>query len=80
MSADDRLLDQVVEASGLMPLIAPFTVSRLLITADVSPRDMTPADLRRALPALERGLAVYLSEEQLEEAGRRLRELATPRS
>ena len=73
---EDRLLDRVVEASGLMPLIAPFTVSRLLITADVSPRDLTPADLRRALPDLERGLAVYLSDEQLEEAGRRLRQLA----
>ena len=73
---EDRLLDRVVEASGLMPLIAPFTVSRLLITADVSPRDLTPADLRRALPDLERGLAVYLSDEQLEDAGRRLRQLA----
>jgi hypothetical protein len=76
MSASDRLLDQVVEASGLMPLIAPFTVSRLLITADVSPRDVTPADLRRALPDLERGLSVYLSGEELAEAARRLRELA----
>ena len=76
MSAGDKLLDQVVAASGLMPLIAPFTVSRLLITADVSPRDMTPADLKRALPHLERGLAVYLSDEQLQEAGRRLRQLA----
>lgn len=70
------LLDEVIEASGLMSLIAPFTVSRLLISADVSPRDLTPDDLGRALPDLERGLAVYLSPEQLEASMARLRALA----
>ena len=75
MSETD-LLDEVIEASGLMSLIAPFTVSRLLISADVSPRDMTPGDLERALPDLERGLAVYLAPEQLEASMARLRALA----
>lgn len=76
MSAATSLFDEVVEASGLLELIAPFTVSRLLIAADVSPRDLTPADLARALPDLERGLTVYLGDEQLAEAMAELRRLA----
>ena len=70
------LLDQVVEASGLMSLIAPFTIRRLLIKADVTPDELTPADLDRALPQLEQGLSVYLDSEQLNEAVSRLRQLA----
>jgi hypothetical protein len=70
------LLDRVVEASGLMSLIAPFTIRRLLIKADVTPDELTPDDLERAMPQLEQGLSVYLDSEQLEEAVSRLRELA----
>ena len=51
MNASSRF-DAVVEASGLVALIAPFTVSRLLVAAGVSPLEMTPADLERALPEL----------------------------
>jgi hypothetical protein len=70
------LFDEVVAASGLVELIAPFTLSRLLLAADVAPRDMTPADLRRALPHLESGLAVYLAGDELEHALANIRRLA----
>jgi hypothetical protein len=76
VNASAGLFDEVVQASGLVELIAPFTDSRLLVAADVSPQDMTREDLERALPALERGLAVYLSPDELEGALARLRDLA----
>ncbi len=58
------LLDAVVRASRLNR-VAPFTVRRLLIRSDVLPDELTPAQLAQALPALERGLAVYLEPEDL---------------
>jgi len=76
VNASAGLFDEVVQASGLVELIAPYTVSRLLVAADVSPRDMTPRDLERALPRLEQGLAVYLSPPELETALAKLRGLA----
>lgn len=78
MNASTNLFDAVVEASGLVELIAPFTVSRLLVAADVSPQEVTAADLERAMPHLESGLAVYLGPEQLEQALDNLRRLAGP--
>ena len=76
MNAAMSLLDEVVEASGLTQLIAPFTVSRLLVGAGVSPRELTREDLRRALPDLERGLGVYLKGDELERSVTSLRRLA----
>ena len=77
MNASARLFDDVVRATGLVELIAPFTVSRLLVAADVSaPQEVTRSDLARALPTLERGLAVYLDDERLAQAVTRLRDLA----
>ena len=70
------LFDAVVEASGLVALIAPFTVSRLLVAAGVSPQEMTPADLERALPELEKGLAVYLPDDELDRSLASMRRLA----
>ena len=77
MNETASLFDAVVEASGLMELIAPFTISRLLVAAGVSPRELTREDLTRTLPELERGLAVYLDAEQLQEAMAGLRRLAS---
>jgi hypothetical protein len=76
VNASASLLDRVIEASGLMEMIAPFTIRRLLISADVSPQELTQADLRRAMPQLERGLGVYLDSEQLDSALAELRRLA----
>ena len=78
MTGNPVLLDRVIEASGLMDLIAPFTIRRLLIKADVTPHELTPDDLNRALPHLEQGLRVYLDSDQLDEALSRLRRLASP--
>jgi hypothetical protein len=73
---DRPYFDRVVAASGLSPVIAPFTISRLLVRADVLPDDLTPADLARALPVLEEGLSVYLRGDELERARRDVRALA----
>jgi len=70
------LFDEVVAASGLTELIAPFTVSRLLVAADVQPAELTPESLTRALPQLEQGLSVYLGPDELAEALGKLRALA----
>ncbi len=70
------LLDAVVRASRLNRLVAPFTVRRLLIRSDVLPDELTPAQLAQALPALERGPAVYLEPEDLRLAITEIRALA----
>ncbi len=76
MNTSASLFDEVVAASGLAELIAPFTVSRLLVAADVTPSELTREDLAQAMPHLERGLAVYLSPDELERALGNLRALA----
>ncbi|HXH88525.1 MAG TPA: hypothetical protein VNI55_07970 [Gaiellaceae bacterium] len=68
--------DEVVAASGLTPLIAPFTVTRLLVRANATPRSLDRDHLRRALPEFEKGLAVYLDEAKVAAAMQRLRALA----
>lgn len=70
------LFEEVVARTGLNPMIAPFTVSRLLLRAEVQPKRLTHDDLARALPTLEEGLAVYLRGEELDAALASLRELA----
>jgi hypothetical protein len=76
VNASASLFDDVVKATGLVELIAPFTVSRLLVAAGVSPRDMTREDLALALPHLERGLAIYLRGDELARAVDDIRALA----
>lgn len=67
--------DEVVAATGLSPLIAPFTVTRLLLRARVS-GELDPAGLARALPEIESGLRVYLGDSEVAAALERLRALA----
>ena len=77
MNASTTLFDEVVEASGLLDMIAPFTVSRLLLSAGIAaPRELTPAQLRQALPELERGLGVYLRGDDLARTLDAIRRLA----
>ena len=76
MTASAELFDAVVKASGLVALIAPFTVSRLLVGAGLSPQELTREDLGTALPELEKGLSVYLSDEELTAAVANLGRLA----
>lgn len=74
--SDNALFDRVVAASGLNEIVAPFTISCLLLRADVQPRELTPDALARALPEVENGIRVYLDEEETQRAVERLRELA----
>ncbi len=76
--AGPSLFDQVVTASGLNELVGPFTVSRLLLRADVQPDQLTADTLVRALPQLERGIRPYLTESEALEAMTRLRALCAP--
>lgn len=71
------LFDQLVVASGISPLVAPFTVRRLLMRADVVPPEaVTPEQLAVALPNFREGLAVYLADAELQEALERIDRLA----
>ena len=80
MNAAPTLFDQVVAATGLNELVAPFTVSRLLVRAGIEPRDLTGRDLQTALPELEQGIRVYLSRAECEQAMSRLRALCAAES
>ncbi len=74
--SENPLFDRVVTASGLNEIVAPFTISRLLLRADVQPRELTPELLARALPEVETGIRVYLDEDEAQAAVQRLRSLA----
>ena len=74
--SEGALFDRVVEASGLARVIAPFTITRLLVRAGVVPRGLEPSDLQRALPELDAGLRVYLSAEKAAQAMEEIRRLA----
>jgi hypothetical protein len=73
--APPALFDDVVAASGLNELVAPFTVSRLLLRADVQPDDLDADGLTRALPEIERGIRPYLTDPEVDAAMSRLRDL-----
>ena len=62
------LFDEAVAASRLSKLLAPFTLTRLLIKAGFSPQNVTRSELRQALPVIREGLAVYLTPPELEAA------------
>ena len=68
MNATETLFDRVVAASRLSKTIAPFAITRLLVRAGAVPRELTREDLLAALPTLREGLAVYLPEQEVEQA------------
>jgi len=70
------LFDQVVRASRMHAMLAPFTVRRLLIRADVNPRRLDIEGVRRALPTLETGLASFLDDVELSAAVAEIRQIA----
>lgn len=74
-TASRSFLDEVVAASGLSPVIAPFTISRLLLRAGVR-GEVDPAGLATALGEIENGLRVYLPDDEVAAAMTRLRSLA----
>jgi hypothetical protein len=75
MSAND-FFQVIVRRSRLGAMLAPFTVTRLLVRAGVDPKRVSPEALRVALPEFETGLRVYLGPDDLEAALRDLRDLA----
>ncbi|HVM18014.1 MAG TPA: hypothetical protein VM290_10580 [Gaiellaceae bacterium] len=76
MNVESELFRRAVEASRLTKLVAPFTMTRLLVRAGVTPARLTREDLARALPVIEDGLRVYLDNGELAEALSDLRALA----
>ena len=75
----NELFDRLVRESGLNEMVAPFTISRLLLRAEVQPDELTPETLERALPEVERGIRVYLSDDEAQQAFERMRALVGPR-
>jgi hypothetical protein len=75
--AEGSLYDRIVAASGLTPVIAPYTIRRLLLRANVvPPENVTLDEYRRLLPSLIAELRVYLAHDEHEAAVAALRALA----
>jgi hypothetical protein len=72
------LFDAVVAASRLNALVAPYTITRLLVRSNASPDTVTPEELAGALPRIEEGLGVYLGEADVAAAMADIRRLAAP--
>lgn len=73
----ETLFDRVVAESRLGRLVAPFTIRRLLVRSDVvPPEQVTPEQLGEALPTIERGLKIYLADDDVEAAMSSMRRLA----
>ena len=71
------LFDEVVRASRLQAVIAPYTIRRLLVRSGVVPAEnVTAADLERVMPNIEKGLRVFLADDELQDAMREIRALA----
>jgi hypothetical protein len=70
-----NLFAQVVERSGLSSIFAAKALSRALSNAGVDPARLTPADLERALPEIERMLLTYLDGEEVVRSLKRLAQL-----
>ena len=64
MSPPVSLFDKVIAASGLSEVFARGTIKRACSRVGVNAEAMTPADLARALPAIEQALAVFLPPDQ----------------
>lgn len=62
----DSLLYRVVTESGLSNVIGPTTIARACKRVGVDARTMTPHDLKRALPAIQETLRLFLTQEETE--------------
>lgn len=70
------LFDRIVAASGLTPVVAPYTIRRLLLRANiVPPEKITVVELRELLPGLLGELRVYLDREEHKAASTALQAL-----
>jgi|GEM_PF-3480149 len=58
-----ELFERVVEVSGLSPLFARNALQRACTRAGVQATALTRADLRTAMPEIERTIRTYLHEQ-----------------
>jgi hypothetical protein len=75
-----KLLALVIERSGLSSIFAEKTLTRALLKAGVDPQRMTPQDLARALPEIERALATYMDGPELGDRMRLIAQLGDGRT
>lgn len=68
-------IDEVIEATGLAPMIAAGVLERCCRRAGVNRHAMTPRDLEKLLPHLEPALLVYVSGREVMAALERLKQL-----
>lgn len=74
---EESLFDRIVAASGLTPVVAPYTIRRLLLRANVVPPEkVSVSELRSALPELLAELRAYLGVEDYEGVAAALEALA----
>jgi DNA-binding response OmpR family regulator len=78
LAIQGALFERVIAASGLSRLIGSNTLSRACRRAGVEPRTMSPADLSRALPAIEEALRTFLDEEEYRRGVAAIAALAQP--
>jgi hypothetical protein len=63
-TTEASLFDRIVAASGLTPVVAPYTIRRLLRRGNIVPPErVTVEELRALLPDLLAELRVYLDRE-----------------
>lgn len=62
--APGDLMERVAAASGLSELLARSSIERACERAGVDPKTMTPAELRRVLPHIQRILGLFLPFDQ----------------
>jgi hypothetical protein len=60
MPSEGILLDRVVAASGMSEVLGRASIERACQRAGVDPQTMSPAELGRALPDIERTLGFFL--------------------
>jgi DNA-binding response OmpR family regulator len=66
-SAPGALLDRVVAASGLSELLARGSIERACRVAGVDAATMTPDDLKKVLPHIQRTLGLFLKRSEADE-------------
>ena len=72
------LFEELVSCSGLAPLLAADVMNRVCVREGVEPATLTREQLMAVLPAIEKGLRLYLGPVALKMSMQRLRALATP--
>jgi hypothetical protein len=71
------LLAVLIARSGLSSIFAEKTLTRALSKAGVDAHSMTPHDLARALPEIERALATYMDTREVVDRMKVIAQLAS---